>query len=85
MKKWRMGLVISEGRAMYGWGHGLILPDPVLRLIARIWNHVACRVLGHDDVIWHLKEAEPSFPDPVECSHCRAPLNGCVGNHKQEG
>ena len=74
-----MGIVIMNGRAVYGHNHGLMLPEWLLRLAVRLWNHAACRVLGHDDVLWHLAEHDPSFPYAPECTHCLAPLRGCTG------
>jgi hypothetical protein len=77
----RLGLVIYRGRAVYGNGYGLMLPMPILNLVVQVWNCVACRVLGHDDVLWHLKQADASYTRRPTCVACLAPLTGCVGRH----
>ncbi len=80
----RLGLVISRGRAYYGHNFGLMLPMPILKVMARFWNHCACMVLGHDDVLWHLKQADSGYPYDPACSCCGAPLYGCAENHEKE-
>ena len=79
----KLGLVIMHGRAVYGHNRGLMLPAWLLRRIAQLWNHAACRVLGHDDILWHITQHDPSFAR-TNCTHCLAPLHGCTGTALNE-
>lgn len=73
-----LGLVRSSCFLSYGHGHGfgLWLPLPIKHLIVRAWNHVACRIVAHDDVLWHIKEIPTSERD---CVNCCQHLTACTG------
>jgi hypothetical protein len=44
-----LGIVLWNDRLCYGYRCGLRLPSPLSRGIVIAWNHIACRILGHDD------------------------------------
>jgi hypothetical protein len=45
-----MGLCISGGAMVYGWGHGALrwAPEWVKHSICHVWNRVHCAFVGHD-------------------------------------
>jgi hypothetical protein len=47
-----MGLTYNRGVLMFGFEHGWFLWAPMWfkRGIARMWNPVACLIVGHDDI-----------------------------------
>ena len=68
--------------AYWGVTHGLPLPHWLSALLVRAWNHIACRVWGHDDVLWHLSRVEGYEHIPVECTNCCQPLKRCTCGSK---
>lgn len=60
----------------YGFGHGW-LPRWASHTFVRLFNHFACRIWGHDDILWHLREALQS-DEGTECADCLKPLSGCT-------
>ena len=73
-------LVISGGRALWGWQHGirwLPVTSRLARTVCAMWNAIACRALGHfwiddsiarcngRDVCSHCTKLRPIQPDHV--------------------
>lgn len=57
------------------WGQrgGWRVPQPFDRWLVATWNWVACRLIGHDDTLYHLNL------DGRHCSNCCKPLTHCTG------
>ena len=76
-----LGLVLDHHKLVYGVGRKYFgagwMPQPVQHAIVSVWNYVACKVYGHDDVLWHIRE-DTGYPSPRCCS-CMAVLTKCVG------
>lgn len=67
------GLVCRHGKLAYGCGHGFgryWLPYPFLRLVTRLWNHVACRWLGHE---WMPEVKGLEFDAERDCYYVPTP------------
>ena len=67
-------------RAYYGLNHGFgyrWLPLFASRTFVRLFNHIACRIWGHDDILWHIKDGLSSDAG-IKCTDCCKPLNGCT-------
>lgn len=82
-----LGLVLTDNNKLhYGFrrGFGLgWLPDQTQRWIVALWNEIACRIFGHNDVLWHLRDVLPR-DESVECVDCLAPLTGCSCRRRDE-
>lgn len=82
-----MGLRLIRGRggirAVYGWHHGLMLPMGLTHILAQAWNAMACRIWGHDDVLWHLAEARHQPSAQRVCCYCCKDLTGCTCSPKR--
>ena len=76
-----VGLVLHRGRLLYGYRHGLRLPEAVMDMLVTSWNRVACYFWGHDDTLWHLWVG--GYPTEPLCSYCMAELTRCVGGHEK--
>ena len=78
-----LGLVLDRGklahRVRHGFGYGW-LSLRVQLFISLCWNRVACKLYGHDDLLFHLYESGIHDDGPPHCSSCCAPLTACVGH-----
>jgi hypothetical protein len=68
---------VRDGKFLVWGPDGWHIPDPFAHWLVAAWNHVACRLFGHEDVMFHMYDSgEWSDRD---CVYCCKPLSACTG------
>lgn len=63
----------------WGYKHGFgykWLPRPLMQAVVHLGNIICCRIWGHDDILWHIKD-DLQDPDDPCCCDCLTPLTKC--------
>lgn len=82
-EKVRFGLAFAGDKSlawgMNRWYHWV----PGQRLVLRVWNKIHCRLTGHKDILWHIRDSLPS-DEVIECYNCCTLLTECTCKKEEE-